>query len=490
MTAIHHPRASEPRHDPFANPKLAHVGGFETLHEELDYLVPTTEIRGTIPAELRGTFFRIGPGRNEIGGQRFGHWFDGDGMLHRMTFTDEGLHYRNRYVRTPKYLGETAAQRISYRSFGQNIPGGFLKNVGRLPANAANTSLMWHGGHLLALWEGGRPWKLDPHTLASVGEFNYSGKLKPWNAFSAHGKVDPRTGHYYNFGVGMGLKGPGIDIYRINPQGQLDKKGHFTIGTLPFCHDFAMTENHAIFFVSPLRVRNALKFMLGFTSFDESLSYEPDDPVRIFVVSLKTFKLVRVFETEAFVPVHFGNCWEEGNEVVINLTHYDSWGVNEALRHIFTAENEEKGQLYEYRLNLSGGAITKTRLPGHDGVEFTQWDWRKTGVKTRYSYSAAVLDNETPGFFNGVERLDHETGEFLLHDFGRGRFTSELVFVPRNKTADEADGFLVAALFNAASQTSEVVVLNAKTLEEVAIAPLHHHIPYGFHGGFTTKRFV
>lgn len=474
----------------WADPRLAHVGGFRALAEELDYSLPNTEIRGQIPAELRGTFFRIGPGRNEIGGQKFGHWFDGDGMLHRITFNDDGIHYRNRYVRTPKYLAETAAQRIVYRGFGHNAPGGPLKNAGRVPANAANTSLIWHGGHLLALWEGGRPWELDPVTLETLGEFNYGGRLKPWNAFSAHGSVDPRRGFYYNFGVGVGPRGPGIHLYRVDPRGCLDRKGYFPIGSLPFCHDFALTEHYAVFFVSPLRIRHPLKFAAGFTSFDESLAYEPDDPVRVFVVSLETFEVVRTFETPAFVPVHFGNCWEEGRELVINVTRFESWGVNEALRNVFEARNEDKGRLFEYRLDLASGGVREKILPGHDSVEFPQWDWRLTGVKSRYIYAAAVLPNATPGFFNGVQRLDHEKGEYLLHDFGAGRFTSELIFVPRTKTAAEEDGFLVAALYNAVTACSEMVVLDALTLAELAVAPLRHHIPFGFHCGYTARRFV
>ncbi len=488
---IHAQQLTKPQSAPvWAKPRLAHVSGFRALEQELDYSVANTQIQGRIPEELRGTFFRIGPGRNEIGGQKFGHWFDGDGMLHRVTFKEDGIHYRNRYVRTPKYLKETEAQRIVYRSFGQNAPGGPLKNAGRVPANAANTSLIWQGGHLLALWEGGRPWELDPSTLETLGEVNYGGRLKPWNAFSAHGSVDPRTGHYYNFGVGVAPRGPGIHLYRVDPRGCLDRKGYFPIGSLPFCHDFALTEHYAVFFVSPLRLRNPLKFAAGFSTFDESLSYEPDDPVRVFVVSLDTFELVRTFETEAFVPVHYGNCWEEGRELVINVTRFESWRVNENLRNIFEAENDEKGRLYEYRLDLASGGVRAQPLPGHDSLEFPQWDWRRSGVKTRISYAAAILPNATPGFFNGVQRLDQDSGAFQLHDFGPGRFTSELIFVPRSKEAAEEDGFLVAALYNAVTECSEIAVLNAQTLEELAVAPLQHHIPFGFHCGYTSRRFV
>ena len=36
--------------------------------------------------------------------------------------------------------------------------GGLMKNLLKLPANPANTSSIYHGGHLLALNEGGKPW--------------------------------------------------------------------------------------------------------------------------------------------------------------------------------------------------------------------------------------------------------------------------------------------------------------------------------------------
>ena len=35
--------------------------------------------QGAIPAELRGTLFRIGAGRVRVGETPYGHWFDGDG---------------------------------------------------------------------------------------------------------------------------------------------------------------------------------------------------------------------------------------------------------------------------------------------------------------------------------------------------------------------------------------------------------------------------
>ncbi|MDP2227965.1 MAG: carotenoid oxygenase family protein, partial [Moraxellaceae bacterium] len=473
-----------------ADPGLAHVGGFAALHDELDYTVPVSRITGALPAELRGTFFRIGPGRNELGGKAFGHWFDGDGMLHRITFRDDGVHYLNRYVRTPKFLAETAAGKVVCRSFGHNVPGGVLKNAGRLPANAANTSLIWHGGHLLALWEGGRPWELDPATLETLGEFDYDGRLGKTNAFSAHGTVDPRTGCYYNFGIGVGLRGPGIDFYRIDPRGCLDRKVHIPLGFAPFCHDFALTEHYAVFFINPLYVKHPLKFIAGLCSFNDALVYEPAHGMQALVVSLDTLEVVRRFELAPFVSVHFGNSWEDGRQLVINVTRFEDWSVNAALTTIFHARNEAKGTLWQYRLDLASGSVEGIALPGQDSIEFPQWDHRRTGVQTRYTYAATVLPNATPGFFNGVQRLDHHTGEVRVRDFGPDRFTSEAMFAPRHPDSAEDDGFLVAAVYDAARHGTDIVVLDARTLEDVAVVPLRHHMPFGFHCGYTARAFV
>lgn len=202
----------------FADPGMAHVGGFEALEQEHDYRVSADEIEGEIPEAVRGTFYHIGPGRNRIGGQTFGHWFDGDGMVHAITLDDSGVHYRNRFVRTPKYRAEIRAGRIVKRSIGHNAPGGILANMGRLPANCANTSLAWHAGRLLALWEGGRPWELDPSTLATRGEYDFGGRLGRFDAFSAHGKVDPETGCYFNHGLSISTRGPRLNLYRVNPE--------------------------------------------------------------------------------------------------------------------------------------------------------------------------------------------------------------------------------------------------------------------------------
>src|SRR5712671_7092191 len=159
--------------------------GFRSLNEEFDYRIE--EVDGQVPATLRGTLFHNGSGRNELGGQWFPHWFDGDGMISAIRFDDGGIHYRNRYVATDNYRDETRAGRIRHRGFGKMRPGGILSNAFRQPANVSNTSVVLADRKLLSLWEGGPPYELDPATLETRGVVDFGGTLK---AFSAHPRID------------------------------------------------------------------------------------------------------------------------------------------------------------------------------------------------------------------------------------------------------------------------------------------------------------
>lgn len=471
---------------------MRHLGGFESLDTEYSYWIDPQKIQGHVPDELRGTFFRIGPGRNKIGNQKFAHWFDGDGMLNAITFSAHGVHYKNRYVRTPKYINESKAQRILYRGFGNKIPGGWTKNIGRMPANCANTSVVFHGNKLLALWEGGRPWQLDPYSLDTIGEHSFNQRLKKYSPFSAHGKLDPRTQCYYNFGVMPKLDGKAqMMLYKVSPTGHIVQRGRFGLDYFGFCHDFGMTENYAIFLVTPVAMKSLWPMLLGRESFDESLAYRPEMGMKAYIVRLQDLTLVSTFVLDPCVVVHFSNAWEENGKLHVDVTRFKDFSVDATLRDVFHADTCFGGEMWRYSFDIDTHRHEAYCHKSLRPCEFPVWDERKTGLKTRMMYSAAVLENGTPGFFNGLQKFDMSTGEVQLHDFGPGRFTSEPRFVPRTPTADEDDGWLLAMVYNADREKSEIVVVDAATMSrEVAVIPLEHRVPFGFHGGYVHKTFL
>ena len=468
-------------------------GGLKNLDEEHNYWID--EIEGEVPRDLHGTFFRNGPGRQCIGGKPYGHWFDGDGMLCAFTFEDGRVRFKNRYVRTPKYVRETAAQRILYRGFGTQIPGGFRKNVLRMPANPANTSTIYHGGHLLALNEGGRPWELEPDSLETVGEFNYDGALSGRNVFSAHGKIHPRTGDYINFGAGMsgfGWRGPKacINIYRVNPVGELFAKGQIALETFPFCHDFALTDHYAIFFVGSIVFRGMGGVILGTTTISDQVRFDPAVAMQVVVCDLETLAEVKRFETDPGAIIHFGNAFEDGDEVVIDAMFTGDFEANDTLSDVFNPGRRFNGGTYlRYHLNMQTGRMTAEQVCERES-EFPTFNTARSGERHKACYTACSIDNGANSFFNAIQRVTYD-GDSTLVTLPPGYYGSEPLFAPAVSAQREDDGYVLEVVYDAFQHISELQVYRADNIaDHVCSLKLKHHVPHQFHGYFTPEVFA
>lgn len=231
-----------------------------TVRDELtDVPLP---IEGALPAALNGVLFRNGPGSFERGGTRYGHPFDGDGHIVRLDIGAGGVRFRNRFVRTREFLAEERSGRLRYRAFGTNLPGGLPANLLRMRIkNAANTSVIWHGGRLLALWEGGPPHRLDLHTLATLGPESFDGRLRnpargplgwlarrlsPLLPFSAHPRLDADTGELINFGLVFGRPNR-LLLYRVDRGGRMAEPETYDLPRFSFVHDLAVTRRWLCF---------------------------------------------------------------------------------------------------------------------------------------------------------------------------------------------------------------------------------------------------
>ena len=149
---------------------------------------PALEIEGKLPAALTGTLYRNGPARQEHGGLRYRHWFDGDGMVQAFRFGGGGVSHLGRLVATDKLIRERKAGRRLRPAFGTDVPD--AEPVRRADdVNTANTSVLSHGGRLFALWEGGSPYVFDPVTLETGGKHRWSPETAGL-PFSAHPRID------------------------------------------------------------------------------------------------------------------------------------------------------------------------------------------------------------------------------------------------------------------------------------------------------------
>ena len=278
---------------------------FATPHAP-EVAAPLRTVAGRLPAELTGTLWRNGPAEHDRFGHRYGHWFDGDGMLQAFTFDGAGVTHRGRILDTPKRRRETRAGRRALPAFGTVPPD---PDAIRRPddMNAANTSMLAHGERLLALWEGGSALDVDPETLATRGFVRWRDDLAGL-PFGAHPKRE-RDGTVWNIGVTINPR-PMLLLYRIDPAGKLAGFGHLPVDPLGMVHDFVVTERRLVALLPPFVVEPE-RFASGHVSFLDAHAWRPELGTRVLVFDKDTLAPVARHALPAGFHFHHGNGWEE-----------------------------------------------------------------------------------------------------------------------------------------------------------------------------------
>ena len=244
-----------------------------SLNEEHTY---TPSVEGKIPLEIKGTLYRNGPGLFERQGYRKRNILDGDGMVQAFRFRDGKVNYRNRFVRTRKWLDESAADKYLYNTWTTRRPGGMLKNMffqGKFKGQAGVTVRVING-KLYAFDESSLPYELDPETLETLnGEIDFGVHFENVNTiFAAHNKIDGHTGDWIQFGLENGPKA-NIQVSIFNSSGVLKRKKRYQLTLGTYMHDFFVSENYIIFNLQPAEM-NPLAFVLGMESYVEKFALE------------------------------------------------------------------------------------------------------------------------------------------------------------------------------------------------------------------------
>lgn len=459
--------------------------GYKSQTREYSYWIEGIE--GIIPFE--GTLFRNGPGLLDRNGQRYGHPFDGDGMVCRFSFVGGRGHFCNKFVRTPEFLAEEKEGKILYRGvFGTQKPGGWWNNLfDRKLKNIANTNIIYQGDKLLALWEGGQPYRLDPVNLDTIGIENFDRALAPGQVFTAHPRRDPDNGDLWGFGVEPGLKSI-IRLFTVNQEGVYQERYQTKVPGFCFLHDFAYTTNYQVFAQNPISF-DPLPFLLGFKTAGMCLELKPNTPSVILVFD-RSGKL-ETYNTDPCFIFHHSNVYEEGKELVLDSICYGTYPKLEPNVDFLDVNFDRvvPGQLWRFRIDRSTGTVKREILLDRS-CEFPSINPHYIGKNYRYIYLGCTSEAQGNAPLQAIMKLDLVTGVQQIHSFAPRGFVSEPIFIPGG--AGEDDGWVTTLVFNAEYNRSELVILDAHDVsaKPVAVLPLSHHIPYGLHGSFTTKVWV
>ncbi len=443
------------------------------------------KLLGRWPAGLRGRFYRNGPALYERAGQRYHHWFDGDGMVQQWRIEGGRVVHRGRLVRTAKLRQEREAGRFVVNTLGTAIPGQPPAS-GPDSFNTANTNALEHAGRVLALWEGGSAYAMSPDDLATQGPVTWRGDLAQV-PFSAHPKLDPQ-GHLWN----IGSAGRQLVAWHIAPDGKLAKV-QLTDSPFPggMVHDMAVTARHLVVPLPPLK----LDFMSPTPGGRRRFAMSPGEPLRVLVMNKDDVAEQRVFELPPQMLFHLGNAHETADgEIVLSFVGApDAWFLDEGAVAMMAGRASDGGRSDAClaRLNLKTGRAQLERLPGSDGgVEFPRIHPQRVGLPARQLlFGAAWIDS--PGrehaLFHGLQLLDTDSGRVRRFDYGAHHIVEEHVFVPKPGGRGELDAWLLGTTFDAKRQATVLNLLDAAHIEDgpVAQAVLPYWLPLGFHGNFS-----
>jgi carotenoid cleavage dioxygenase len=123
-----------------------------------------------------------------------------------------------------------------------------------------------------------------------------------------------------------------------------------------------------------------------------------------------------------------------------------------------------------------------------DAQEFPRPNEQMIGKPYRYTYTLALPEGRDPAFVSSTRIFKQDLVDRAreVHDFGAGHIPGEFVFIPRSGGKEEDDGWLIGYVIDTTSETTDLVIIDARNFEGPPVASIHipHRIPPGFHGNW------
>lgn len=436
----------------------------EPVRVELD--ITDIEVEGELPGDMQGAFYRVGPdwqyppklGRDVL--------FNGDGAVSMFEFHGGRASLKHRYVRTEKFRLERSAGRALYGAYRN--PYTDDPSVRGRRRGTANTNIVLHGGALLALKEDSPPVELDPYTLETRGDWLFSGSLTS-PTFTAHPKVDPRTGQMIAFGYGVtGLQSPDIAYFEISREGRITHEVRLDIPYFCMVHDFGVTRDYVVFPIIPCvgTGEDALK--------QGSPFYGWDSQKDVFLGVLPRggeARDVRWFKAPNQFISHVMNAFNEGTKVHIDVpvceTTLFPWFPD--VKGSPFDPTKARPRLTRWTVDFAAKRNTfeeSVRLSEFVG-EFPRTDARWQTMRYRHGWMLGF-----GGTRNELAHIDLERRVTKTYSAGDDISVQEPCFVPRSPTAAEGDGYLLQVATHRVTMRTMLFVYDALSIEDGPLARL------------------
>ncbi|XP_029373888.1 beta,beta-carotene 15,15'-dioxygenase [Echeneis naucrates] len=500
------------------------------------------QVIGSIPSWLQGTLLRNGPGLFSVGNSQYNHWFDGLSLIHSFTFSNGEVTYRSKFLKSETYKRNIKADRIIVTEFGTMAYPDPCKNIfSRSVTHLRNIIPDFTDNNLINIIRYGRDYyasseinymnQIDPATLETVGRINYRNHIA-LNLATAHPHYD-KEGNSYNMGSAiLGFGRPKYVIFKVpaEPEGRGHTKPALRnvqqVCSIPFrsllfpsyFHSFGMTENYIVFVEQPFKldiVKLATAYFRG-VSWGSCLRFDKDDTTLFHVMNRETGRKAssRCYG-DALVVFHHINAYEEDGHVVVDLISYKDGGLYEMFyidsltRDDTFSQSDQKMtkpvcQRFVLPLDVQqdcprganlvrltdttaqavlqqDGSIYCTPETLFEGLEMPGINYSFNARKYRYFYGSRVEMSPHP---NKIAKFDISSRKHVTWQ-QENCFPSEPVFVGSPGAEEEDDGVILSSVISPDPNVSPfLLVLDAKTFQEIARASIPASVHMDLHGHF------
>lgn len=469
------------------------------LEQDLELNFEKLPVRGTIPHWLEGTLFRNGPVLYQLENQYPVHWFDGLGMLHAFNIKNGNIFYTNKFIHSAAYNRVLKEGSSHYLGFACDPCHELFKRIftsffasSHHDIHNANVNIAKYAKSFVALTETPLPVIFDSKTLATNGVFDFKDDLSKENVFeSAHPHYNTVTGEYINYIVKYGLK-TSYQIYRLKKNSSSRELfAEIPVANPAYMHTFSLTENMIIFAEYPFTV-NPLAMFLSGKPFIKNYHWQEDSSTRFIFINRQNGKIEKEFNTDPFFSFHHVNAYEENNQVILDLIAYPDASIIATIGKYGQSDYSQQvdqglanTKLLRFCFSINQNQYTKETL-FEGAIEFPRINPHYDAKKYRYFYGSDIRAPEKEDHIRPIYKMDFSQKTMKTWS-EKACYPGEPVFIQKLQTQDEDTGVVATILYNQDQNSSEILILDASSMEEIARATVGIKVPLGLHGQFYTQ---
>ncbi|KIM67685.1 hypothetical protein SCLCIDRAFT_91235, partial [Scleroderma citrinum Foug A] len=329
---------------------------------------------------------------------------------------------------------------------------------------------------------------------------------------SAHTRSDPVTGDFFNYNLAFGRRPTRCRVFRVSAGiGQTE-----ILATIPpaYLHPSILTENYFILCVwNSHYARGGIKILWKKNMLDAISPFDPTKKALWYVVDRKHGKgIVAKYECDPFFCFHTVNAWEEPSPTdpshtditiipsicknldILKKFYYNNLKSSSpaSLNHV--GEKRRSCDMFLRRWRLPSVDSASSLKPQDVVMEHTAEHNHSCDLPvinprflTKFSrYIYGVCDRDLSTFFDGLVKYDVEA-HTALYFTTNGHSPGEPILMPDPKGKAEDDGVLLCVVLDGYAEKSHLLVLDAKTMEEVGRASMKWVVGFGTHGTYAPQ---